>query len=80
MCEHSIRSSSRQVRLVGVSKTKPAEAVMEAYAAGQRVFGENYTKVGAQPGLCKKKMCTFSPVSAGVQIGGSLDSMLARFS
>ncbi|MEW5310363.1 MAG: hypothetical protein WDW38_002170 [Sanguina aurantia] len=35
---------TQQVRLVGVSKTKPAEAVMEAYAAGQRVFGENYTK------------------------------------
>jgi len=29
-------------RLVAVSKTKPKEAVMEAYNAGQRVFGENY--------------------------------------
>ncbi len=29
------------VQLVAVSKTHPAEAVMEAYAAGQRVFGEN---------------------------------------
>ena len=29
------------VTLVAVSKTHPAEAVMEAYAAGQRVFGEN---------------------------------------
>ena len=29
------------VRLVAVSKYKPAEAVMEAYQAGQRVFGEN---------------------------------------
>ena len=27
--------------LVAVSKTKPNEAVMEAYEAGQRVFGEN---------------------------------------
>ncbi|MEN1784357.1 MAG: YggS family pyridoxal phosphate-dependent enzyme [Bacteroidota bacterium] len=29
------------VTLVAVSKTKPREAIMEAYNAGQRVFGEN---------------------------------------
>lgn len=29
------------VRLVAVSKTKPNEAIMEAYRAGQRIFGEN---------------------------------------
>ncbi len=29
------------VTLVAVSKTKPVEAIMEAYEAGQRVFGEN---------------------------------------
>eukprot|EP00696_Hemimastix_kukwesjijk_P007178 gnl/Hemi2/19109_TR6338_c0_g1_i1.p1 gnl/Hemi2/19109_TR6338_c0_g1~~gnl/Hemi2/19109_TR6338_c0_g1_i1.p1 ORF type:complete len:130 (+),score=39.75 gnl/Hemi2/19109_TR6338_c0_g1_i1:31-390(+) len=29
-------------RLVAVSKTKPPEVVLEAYNAGQRVFGENY--------------------------------------
>lgn len=29
------------IRLVAVSKFHPAEAVMEAYDAGQRVFGEN---------------------------------------
>ncbi len=29
------------VKLVAVSKNHPAEAVMEAYEAGQRVFGEN---------------------------------------
>lgn len=32
------------VRLVAVSKTKPAEAIREAYAAGQRAFGENYAQ------------------------------------
>ena len=32
------------MRLVAVSKTKPAEAIREAYAAGQRVFGENYAQ------------------------------------
>jgi pyridoxal phosphate enzyme (YggS family) len=30
-----------KVKLVAVSKNHPAEAVMEAYDAGQRVFGEN---------------------------------------
>ena len=29
------------VKLIAVSKTKPVEEVMEAYEAGQRVFGEN---------------------------------------
>jgi len=30
-----------QVRLVAISKTHPVDVVMEAYNAGQRVFGEN---------------------------------------
>lgn len=30
-----------QVTLVAVSKTKPNEAILEAYYAGQRIFGEN---------------------------------------
>ncbi|HXI01267.1 MAG TPA: YggS family pyridoxal phosphate-dependent enzyme [Sphingobacteriaceae bacterium] len=29
------------VRLVAISKTKPAQDVLEAYHAGQRIFGEN---------------------------------------
>jgi pyridoxal phosphate enzyme (YggS family) len=32
------------IRLVAVSKTKPEEAIREAYAAGQRAFGENYAQ------------------------------------
>ena len=32
------------VRLVAVSKTKPESAIREAYAAGQRDFGENYAQ------------------------------------
>jgi len=32
------------VRLVAVSKTKPVEALKEAYDAGQRHFGENYVQ------------------------------------
>jgi pyridoxal phosphate enzyme (YggS family) len=37
------RDPSR-VKLVAVSKTKAPEAVREAYAAGQRMFGENYAQ------------------------------------
>ncbi|XP_044516800.1 pyridoxal phosphate homeostasis protein isoform X1 [Gracilinanus agilis] len=33
-----------QPRLVAVSKTKPADMVIEAYAHGQRSFGENYVQ------------------------------------
>lgn len=32
------------ITLVAVSKTKPAADIEEAYAAGQRVFGENYAQ------------------------------------
>lgn len=41
----NIRSVRQQipsgVKLVAVSKTKPAEDILEAYNAGQRLFGEN---------------------------------------
>jgi pyridoxal phosphate enzyme (YggS family) len=33
-----------EIKLIAVSKTKPAEAVREAYLAGQRAFGENYAQ------------------------------------
>ncbi len=33
-----------QVTLVAVSKTKPVADLMEAYQAGQRIFGENYVQ------------------------------------
>jgi pyridoxal phosphate enzyme (YggS family) len=36
------------VRLLAVSKGKPAEAIRAAYAAGQRAFGENYAQELAQ--------------------------------
>jgi len=37
------------VKLVAVSKTKPNEAILEAYNAGQRIFGENKIQ-----DLCRK--------------------------
>ncbi|BDC98519.1 YggS family pyridoxal phosphate-dependent enzyme [Persicobacter psychrovividus] len=36
---HQLEGTS--ARLIAVSKTKPQEAIEEAYAAGQRAFGEN---------------------------------------
>lgn len=34
------------VKLLAVSKTKPVSDIMEAYEAGQRMFGENYVQEG----------------------------------
>ncbi len=42
-CEQAGRPRD-SVRLIAVSKTKPAEMVAEAYAAGQRLFGENHAQ------------------------------------
>jgi pyridoxal phosphate enzyme (YggS family) len=44
-CEAASRPRST-VQLLAVSKTFPAEAVLEAAAAGQRAFGENYLQEG----------------------------------
>ncbi|HEY6462645.1 MAG TPA: YggS family pyridoxal phosphate-dependent enzyme, partial [Polyangiaceae bacterium] len=33
-----------EVKLVAVSKTKSVDAIREAYAAGQRAFGESYAQ------------------------------------
>jgi hypothetical protein len=40
----------KHVHLVAVSKTKPTEALLEAYNVGQRIFGENYVQE-----LCSKQ-------------------------
>ncbi|HCM75236.1 MAG TPA: YggS family pyridoxal phosphate-dependent enzyme [Cytophagales bacterium] len=36
--------SEKKCKLIAVSKTQPVEKIMEAYQAGQRVFGENKAK------------------------------------
>lgn len=38
----------QSVRLLAVSKTKPQDLIREAYAAGQRDFGENYIQEGVE--------------------------------
>ncbi|MGL5601850.1 MAG: YggS family pyridoxal phosphate-dependent enzyme [Silvania sp.] len=40
--------ASEEVTLLAVSKTKPASAIAEAIAAGQRAFGENYVQEGVE--------------------------------
>ena len=42
--EHAAGRSPGSVTLIAVSKTKPIEAIAEAYAAGQRDFGESYAQ------------------------------------
>lgn len=42
------RRNPDSVHLLAVSKTWPAAAVREAYAAGQRDFGENYVQEGIE--------------------------------
>ena len=37
-----------EITLLAVSKTKPASAIEEAIAAGQRAFGENYVQEGVE--------------------------------
>ncbi len=39
--QHILTTIPDTVTLVAVSKTKPIEAIQEAYDAGQRIFGEN---------------------------------------
>jgi pyridoxal phosphate enzyme (YggS family) len=43
VCTRAGRSTD-SVKLVAVSKTQPIEAVIEAFAAGQDAFGENYAQ------------------------------------
>lgn len=37
-----------EIKLLAVSKTKPISDIIEAYQAGQRLFGENYVQEGEQ--------------------------------
>jgi pyridoxal phosphate enzyme (YggS family) len=51
--------ASESVGLLAVSKTKPAEAIREAFAAGLRDFGENYLQeaLGKQAQLTDLPLC-----------------------
>lgn len=45
--ELSYQRADNSVQLLAVSKTKPVSAIEEAYAYGQRLFGENYVQEAA---------------------------------
>jgi PLP dependent protein len=48
--------SEGSVQLLAVSKTFPVHAVREAYATGQRAFGENYIQEGADKVLALRDL------------------------
>ena len=56
---HAVQRDENSIHLLAVSKTKPALAVREAYAAGMRDFGENYL----QEALGKQVELTDLPLS-----------------
>ena len=39
---------SNAIKLLAVSKTKPVSDIVQAYEAGQRLFGENYVQEGVE--------------------------------
>ena len=55
----AVQRDASSIHLLAVSKTKPAQAVREAYAAGLRDFGENYL----QEALGKQADLTDLPLS-----------------
>ena len=72
-CESAGRDPS-EVNLIAVSKTFPAEAIAEAWAAGHRHFGENRV----QEGLAKLEQLPRLGVDADVHLIGHLQRNKAR--
>ncbi|WP_456025625.1 YggS family pyridoxal phosphate-dependent enzyme [Pseudomonas capeferrum] len=56
---HAVQRDENSIHLLAVSKTKPAQAVRDAYAAGMHDFGENYL----QEALGKQAQLTDLPLS-----------------
>ncbi|WP_144213600.1 YggS family pyridoxal phosphate-dependent enzyme [Shewanella donghaensis] len=52
---HNCSRNSDEITLLAVSKTKPISAMIEAYQAGQRCFGENYVQEGEEKVLSLKE-------------------------
>jgi len=62
----------RTVRLLAVSKTHPPGRVREAFAAGQRAFGENYVQEGLD------KMAALADLAIEWHLVGALQSNKTR--
>lgn len=69
--EQKCGRTPESVQLLAVSKTKPVEAILEAYQAGQTAFGENYVQEAS---------VKFSTLPSIIQIIESNGTSLARFS
>ncbi len=54
--EQEFRRLPQTTRLLAVSKTFPEHAVREAYASGQRCFGENYIQEGVEKTLALRDL------------------------
>jgi pyridoxal phosphate enzyme (YggS family) len=68
----ALQGDSRAVTLVAVSKTHPPSMVREAYAAGQRDFGENYVQEAVA------KIAALSDLAATWHFIGTLQGNKAR--
>lgn len=64
--------NSKDIGLLAVSKTWPADAVREAAAAGQRAFGENYVQEGVE------KVIELAPLKLEWHFIGPLQSNKTR--
>ena len=75
--EQVLNNLPQQVKLIAVSKTKPIEAIEEAYKAGQRVFGENRVQelVEKYEALPKDIERTGDPLSVAVPHCGRGDKI-----
>ena len=72
-CRRAGRSES-EVALMAVSKVHPAEAVIEAYSAGLRLFGENRVQEWQDNAPTLQHLFTATPDAAHVHLIGPLQS------
>ena len=71
---HAVGREQSAVKLLAVSKTKPVEDILIAYAAGQVAFGENYVQEGVE----KIQYCQQHDVSLEWHFIGPLQSNKTR--
>jgi pyridoxal phosphate enzyme (YggS family) len=62
------------VALMAVSKTHPADAILEAHAAGQRLFGENRVQEFAQKAPALSTPCSLLPTPCSFHLIGPLQN------
>ena len=70
--EHIKLALPENVTLVAISKTKPVEAILEAYSSGQRTFGENKVQE-----MCDKQLLL--PTDIQWHIVGHLQSNKVKY-